>query len=105
MEEIALNPQKKNNIFVAELSFYIIMNLLNHVVDFIRTGTGMLDYRVRISHGKTKGTGHLLYFKIFLILFIACMHAVGICADGKDGKDEIIISLVLCACCFPGRIC
>ena len=33
------------------------MNLLNHVVDFIRTGTGILDYRIRISHGKTKGTG------------------------------------------------
>ena len=32
-------------------------NVLNHVVDFIRTGEGMLDYRVRISHGKKRGTG------------------------------------------------
>ena len=32
-------------------------NVLNHVVDFIRTGKGKLDYRVRISHGKKRGTG------------------------------------------------
>ena len=30
---------------------------INHVIDFIRTGDGPLDYRVRISHGKKRGRG------------------------------------------------
>ena len=34
--------------------FHCDANVLNHVVDFIRTGKGKLDYRVRISHGKKK---------------------------------------------------
>ncbi len=33
------------------------MPSLHHVIDFIRTGDGPMDYRVRLAHGKKRGSG------------------------------------------------